>query len=86
MVEFYCSIYGDFFYDDFGVVFNDLLVEWDLDEWVCVFKCLGVWYVVFVIKYYDGFLFWLSVIFNFYKLNWGIIWDVVGEFVEVVCV
>lgn len=59
-IYFGINIYYDMEWSD-GILdlvkFN--FIKLDIDQWCVMVKVVGMKYVVFIIKYYDGFCFWL---------------------------
>lgn len=86
--DYYIKMYGeDFNYVDFVVKFK--VYDYDVNVWVKLFEKLGVKYVVLIIKYYDGYVLWLSMeVFRDYGRFWnsmeiGFKCDLVGEYIIV---
>lgn len=46
------------------VFFN--FIDFDVEQWVCLFKEVGFKMVILIVKYYDGFCLWLIKIIGYF--------------------
>lgn len=66
------------------VIFNFMV--FDCGQWMCIFQLVGIFSVIIIVKYVDGFCFWFSKYMDYGVKNF--VWkngkgDVVCEFVDV---
>lgn len=73
--------YKEFGYKDFILMFKG--EKFDVDEWVSLFKEVGVKYVVLVVEYYDGFVMYDLKFMCWNVVDMGFKWDILKEFMDV---
>jgi len=80
---FHRDNYGESFpYSRFGEQFNEMLEQWDPEDWARTIAASGARYLVLVTKHHDGFTLWPSAVQNPHARNWSTRRDVVGELAE----